>query len=144
MTGILKDIKVKAGSLFRTREEAEASRVPDPHVRRDGDDEALARGSLHDRAIAALRTVYDPEIPVNIYDLGLIYHIEANEDEGVVYVEMTLTAPGCPVAQSFPGIVEGRLREIDGVEEATVKLVWDPPWTKDRMTDAVKLQLGML
>lgn len=143
---MIKDIKVKAGSLFRTREEAEAGagRVPDPEVRRDVDDEALARGSLHDRAIAALRTVFDPEIPVNIYDLGLIYYIEANEDEGVVYVEMTLTAPGCPVAQTFPGVVEGRLREIDGVEEATVKLVWDPPWTKDRMSDAVKLQLGML
>jgi FeS assembly SUF system protein len=143
---MFRDIKVKAGTLFRSRDEAEAGvgRKPAPEVRREGGDTAPVEGGLRERAIAALKTVYDPEIPVNIYDLGLIYHIEVNEDDGVVYVEMTLTAPGCPVAQTFPGTVEARLREIDGVEDATVKLVWDPPWTKDRMSDAVRLQLGML
>lgn len=144
-----KDIKVDADSLFRSRGEAEAhvTRPPAPAVKPEAGAAATATvegTTLHERAIAALRTVYDPEIPVNIYDLGLIYHIDANEDDGVVYVEMTLTAPGCPVAQTFPGTVEARLREIEGVEDASVKLVWDPPWTQDRMSDAVRLQLGML
>ncbi len=144
MSDSLKGIKVKADSLFRSRDEAEAhvARKPEPEARRDDSDPV--EGDLRERAIAALKTVYDPEIPVNIYDLGLIYHIEANEDDGAVYVEMTLTAPGCPVAQTFPGTVESRLREVEGVEDATVKLVWDPPWTQDRMSDAVRLQLGML
>jgi FeS assembly SUF system protein len=145
MSDMLKGIKVKADSLFRSRDKAEAhvSRAPTPEARRE-DGGLPVEGMLRERAIAALKTVYDPEIPVNIYDLGLIYHIDVNEDEGVVYVEMTLTAPGCPVAQTFPGTVESRLREIEGVEDATVKLVWDPPWTTERMSDAVRLQLGML
>lgn len=99
---------------------------------------------LRERAVEALKSVYDPEIPVNIYDLGLIYTLDVDEAEGVLAVDMTLTAPGCPVAQTFPGVVEQRLREVDGVEEVTVRLVWDPPWTQDRMTDAAKLQLGLL
>ncbi len=142
----LKGIKVKAGALFKSRDKAEAhvSRSLVPEARYDDADGSAAGGSLRERAIAALRSVYDPEIPVNIYDLGLIYHIDVDEGEGVVYVEMTLTAPGCPVAQTFPGTVEARLREVEGVEDATVKLVWDPPWTRDRMSDAVLLQLGML
>ena len=101
-------------------------------------------GSLEDRAVAVLKTIYDPEIPVNIYELGLIYKLDVNAEEGVIDLEMTLTAPGCPVAQTFPGTVEGRLREIDGVEEVTVRLVWDPPWTQERMTEAARLQLGLL
>lgn len=93
--------------------------------------------------INILRTIYDPEIPVNIYDLGLIYaiHIEENAH---VKIEMTLTAPGCPVAQTFPGIVEDAVRSIEGVDAATVELVWDPPWTQDRMSEAAKLQLGLI
>lgn len=100
--------------------------------------------SLETRALAALRKVYDPEIPVNIYDLGLIYRLDVNEGEGVIELDMTLTAPGCPVAQTFPGEIEARLRELDGVEEVTVRLVWDPPWTQDRMSEGAKLQLGLL
>lgn len=101
-------------------------------------------GELRERAIEALKTVYDPEIPVNIYDLGLIYTLDVDEAEGVLDIDMTLTTPACPVAQTFPAIVEGRLRELDGVEEVTVRVVWDPPWTQDRISDAAKLQLGLL
>lgn len=100
--------------------------------------------SLEERVVATLKTIYDPEIPVNIYELGLIYALEVEEAEGRVHVDMTLTAPGCPVAQTFPGQIEARLRELDGVEEVSVRLVWDPPWTQDRMTEAARLQLGLL
>jgi len=98
---------------------------------------------LREWIIAALREVYDPEIPVNIYDLGLIYGIDIAPG-GQVDVQMTLTAPGCPVAQTFPGTVEAAIEAVDGVGEAHVELVWDPPWTLERMDDAAKLQLGML
>lgn len=98
---------------------------------------------LKENIIRALKTIYDPEIPVNIYDLGLIYDLEVDE-EGKVEVEMTLTAPGCPVAQTFPGIVESQLYCVPGVTEARVELVWDPPWDRERMSEAAKLQLGML
>ena len=100
--------------------------------------------SLKERAVATLKTVYDPEIPVNIYELGLIYELDVDEAEARIHVDMTLTAPGCPVAQTFPGEIEARLREIEGVEEVSVRLVWDPPWTQDRMTEAARLQLGLL
>ena len=98
---------------------------------------------LHDRVVAALRTVFDPEIPVNIYDLGLIYHLDVS-DAGAVDIRMTLTAPACPVAGMMPGLVESAVRKIDGVTSSGVELVWDPPWSKDRMSDEAKLQLGML
>ncbi len=93
--------------------------------------------------IEALKQIYDPEIPVNIYDLGLIYGVDVDEN-GRVDVKMTLTAPGCPVAQTFPGQVEAAIRQVPGVTDAHVEVVWDPPWTKDRMSEAAKLQLGML
>lgn len=99
--------------------------------------------ALEEQVIATLRTVYDPEIPVNIYDLGLIYKI-AISAQGKVNLDMTLTAPGCPVAQTFPAMVEQTVSQVEGVKEAAVELVWDPPWTQDRMTDEVKLQLGLL
>jgi FeS assembly SUF system protein len=98
---------------------------------------------LRQQVIAALRTVYDPEIPVNIYDLGLIYSLDIGAG-GEVGVEMTLTAPGCPVAQTFPATVESAIKDVPGVADAHVELVWDPPWTQDRMSDEVKLQLGLL
>lgn len=98
---------------------------------------------LKEKVIQALRNVYDPEIPVNIYDLGLIYDLDVGE-EGIVEIEMTLTAPGCPVAQTFPGTVEDAVRRVDGVTHAHVDLVWEPPWSQDCMTDEVKLQLGLL
>lgn len=98
---------------------------------------------LEAEIIKVLRTVYDPEIPVNIYDLGLIYKIDINSN-AEVKVDMTLTAPGCPVAQTFPGIVENAVKSVDGVTDAVVELVWDPPWTQDNMSEAAKLQLGLL
>ena len=98
---------------------------------------------LEQRVVEALREIYDPEIPVNIYDLGLIYLVDVRDDR-TVRVEMTLTAPGCPVAQDFPGWVQQSVREVQGVADAEVELVWDPPWTMDRMSEAARLQLGML
>jgi FeS assembly SUF system protein len=98
---------------------------------------------LRSRVISALRGVYDPEIPVNIYDLGLIYALQVDESEGQVQIKMTLTAPGCPVAQSFPCVVESAVKNVDGVADAQVELVWDPPWTRDRMSELARLQLGM-
>ncbi|MCP4327129.1 MAG: DUF59 domain-containing protein [Alphaproteobacteria bacterium] len=93
--------------------------------------------------IEALQTVYDPEIPVNIYDLGLIYSMEPGP-RGSVSVEMTLTAPGCPVAGEMPQMVADALAAAEGVGEVVVRLVWDPPWTQDRLTDAAKLELGLV
>ena len=91
---------------------------------------------------AALKKVYDPEIPVDIWELGLIYDVFVTS-EGVAAIKMTLTAPGCPAAQSLPGQVAGAAKSVPGVTDATVDVVWEPGWTKDRMSDAAKLQLGM-
>jgi FeS assembly SUF system protein len=101
-----------------------------------------ADASLEDKVVAAMKSVYDPEIPVNIYDLGLIYEVNISDDK-VVDVKMTLTAPGCPVAGILPGQVECAIKDVDEVKDAHVELVWDPPWTKDRMSDEAKLELGM-
>jgi FeS assembly SUF system protein len=100
-------------------------------------------GALYEAVIEALKDIYDPEIPVNIYDLGLIYGVEATED-GDVAVTMTLTTPHCPVAESMPGEVELRVGSVPGVRDAEVNLVWDPPWGPDKMTDEARLELGML
>lgn len=97
---------------------------------------------LEERVVEALKTIYDPEIPVNIYELGLIYNVEIDQDNKVA-VTMTLTTPGCPVAGSMPGQVERTVKSVEGVSDATVELVWDPPWTPDRMTDEARLTLGM-
>ena len=110
-------------------------------VKDDAAGEADEAASLDDRIVAALREVYDPEIPVNIYDLGLIYRID-HDDMGVVEIDMTLTAPGCPVAQTFPGVVEAAVQNVEGVAAAEVELVWEPPWTPERMSEAAKLELG--
>lgn len=98
---------------------------------------------LEGRVIGALRTVFDPELPVNIYDLGLIYELEVDEPSGKVRIRMTLTAPGCPVAQTFPATVAGAVRAVSGVSEVEVELVWDPPWSRERMSEAARLDLGM-
>lgn len=98
---------------------------------------------LEARVIEMLRTIYDPEIPVNIYDLGLIYKLDVNA-AGEVQVRMTLTAPNCPVAQDFPDMVQNKLWLVDGVSDVTVELVWDPPWGREKMSEAARLQLGML
>lgn len=92
--------------------------------------------------IEMLKTIYDPEIPINIYELGLIYEIDVS-DSGNVVIQMTLTAPGCPVAQTFPGDVEGKVSTVGGVNKVHVELVWEPTWTRDMMSEAAQLQLGM-
>ncbi len=97
---------------------------------------------LRQRVVEALRRIRDPEIPVNIYDLGLIYGLEIN-DMGRVEIRMTLTAPGCPVAQSFPGQVEEAVEAVFGVSRAHVELVWEPPWDKSRISDAARLEMGL-
>ena len=99
--------------------------------------------SLNPAIVEALRTVYDPEIPVNIYDLGLIYDFEIDENY-FVDVTMTLTAPGCPVAETFPGIVENAVKSVPGVSDAQVELTFDPPWTMANMSEEAKLELGMI
>ena len=100
-------------------------------------------GDLYEAVVAALKEIFDPEIPVNIYDLGLIYGVEV-DDESDVTVTMTLTTPHCPVAESMPGEVELRAASVPGVRDAEVNLVWDPPWGPDKMTDEARLELGML
>jgi len=109
---------------------------------RDGVPEAADDLALRERVIAALREIYDPELPLNIYDLGLIYGLEI-DPAGSVAIRMTLTAPGCPVAQSFPGFVEHAVRQVEGVSAAQVELVWDPPWCPDQMSEAARLELGI-
>lgn len=98
--------------------------------------------SLRDQVIEALRDVYDPEIPVNIYEIGLVYEVDVNDD-GSVRILMTLTSPTCPVAESLPPEVEQRVSEVDGVTSARVEITWDPPWDPDMMSEAAKLELGL-
>ncbi len=98
---------------------------------------------LKEKIVEVVRSCYDPEIPVNIYDLGLIYDFQV-EPSGKVRVQMTLTAPGCPAAGTLPGEVEDKISLLPNVKEVEVKVVWDPPWSKDRMSEAAKLQLGFL
>lgn len=97
---------------------------------------------LQDKVIEVLKTCYDPEIPVNIYELGLVYETKAERDQ-YVYVKMTLTSPGCPAIYSLPGEVEDKIRRL-GVTNVKVDVVWDPPWDPSRMSEAARLQLGML
>ncbi len=96
---------------------------------------------LRAAVVAALKTVYDPEIPVDIYELGLVYELEV-EARGAVSIQMTLTSPACPVAGTLPGDVEARVRSVEGVTDVVVDLVWDPPWGMERMSEAARLQLG--
>ena len=98
--------------------------------------------TLQERTIEALRAIFDPEIPVNIYDLGLIYGVNVDDDFHV-HIQMTLTSPGCPVAQTFPGTVEQTINQIPDVADCTVELVWEPPWTQERMSEVARLELGM-
>ena len=100
-------------------------------------------GQLKQQVVEALKTVYDPEIPVDIYELGLIYGLEVSADR-TVSIQMTLTSPACPVAGSLPGEVEAKAGEVAGVDSVTVELVWDPPWDMDKMSEGAKLELGFL
>ena len=118
--------EAQADSLQQT------SRNPEPQSEREAE------------IIAALKTVYDPEIPVDIYELGLIYQIDIDEESGHVDVAMTLTAPGCPVAGSMPSWVQEAVESVDGVTSSNVEMVWEPPWTPDLMSMRAKLELNML
>jgi len=118
-------------------DKAEEKAEPSPSEQAQAADEALEA-----RVIDALRGIYDPEIPVNIYDLGLIYELRIDAD-GKVMIEMTLTAPGCPVAQTFPDTVRRAVKEVEGVSDARVELVWDPSWDPSRMSEAARLQLNL-
>src|SRR3970040_1069687 len=102
---------------------------------------ASGQEELEARVIAALRKIYDPEIPVNIYDLGLIYDLLVG-DGGEVFGRMTLTEPNCPVSEGFPGMVEEARWMVEGVSEVKVELVWEPPWSLENMSEAARLQLG--
>jgi len=98
--------------------------------------------SLEDRVVDKIRLVYDPEIPVNVYELGLIYTVRADETSKKAHVEMTLTSPQCPAAEQIPVDVKLRVEELDEVEEAQVDIVWDPPWGPEKMSEYAKLELG--
>jgi FeS assembly SUF system protein len=105
--------------------------------------ESSPEEGLHGRVVSALRRIRDPEIPINIYDLGLVYGLDI-DDAGRVDIRLTLTAPGCPVAQSFPGQVEAAVAAVEGVNDARVELVWDPPWDASRISEAARLELGLV
>ncbi|WP_370691180.1 SUF system Fe-S cluster assembly protein [Kordiimonas sp. SCSIO 12610] len=120
-----------------TAEETKVSEQP------SDDGEGISKEVLEDRVIGALKEIYDPEIPVNIYELGLIYDVEVDDNLNVL-VTMTLTTPHCPVAESMPGEVELRVNSVKGTKSAEVRLVWDPPWDMARMSDEARLELGLL
>jgi FeS assembly SUF system protein len=106
-------------------------------------DQAPEQAPLKDRVIKILKTCYDPEIPVDVYDLGLIYDLAVSE-AGDVDIKMTLTSPACPVAGSLPPEIENKVKSVDGVNSVKVAVVWEPPWKMDMMTEAAKLKLGMM
>ena len=116
---------------------------PSPEPPSTPSDDPLMTLKLKPRIIEAISKVYDPEIPVNIYELGLIYDIRINAD-AAVKVQMTLTAPNCPAAQVLPAQVTTAVKEVTDVTDATVEVVWEPPWDQTKMSDAAKLQLGLL
>lgn len=128
-----------AGKLERKRDYLEGFLAEKPADAATGE----PGGDLYEAVVGALKEIYDPEIPVNIYELGLIYGVDVGDDAGVV-VTMTLTTPHCPVAESMPGEVELRIASIPGVRDCEVNLVWDPPWDMAKMSDEAKLELGML
>jgi FeS assembly SUF system protein len=121
--------------------------APEPHLL-DGEGlgppvDAVAPAILRDRIVQILKTIYDPEIPLNIYELGLIYDLDVDPD-GNVHIKMTLTAPACPVAGELVQEVHDRTRTVPGVRRAKTELVWDPPWTRDRLSMEAQLELGLL
>lgn len=133
------DAETPADKLGRKRDYLEGFLAEKPQGLASGD----PGGDLYESVVAALRDIFDPEIPVNIYDLGLIYGVDVGTD-GDVVVTMTLTTPHCPVAESMPSEVELRVGAVPGVRDAEVNLVWDPPWDPAKMSDEARLELGML
>jgi len=121
---------------------SDAPKAPPPSAQAELPPDLPIKKLIEGKVIAALQTVYDPEIPVNIYELGLIYGVEVDDNHDVK-VTMTLTSPACPVAGSLPGEVERKVESIPEVHSADVILIWEPPWSKDRMSEAAMLQLGL-
>ena len=119
-----------------------AEPAPPPEPTAEAEADPVRTLELKPQIVEQISTVFDPEIPVNIYELGLIYDIGVSKD-GLAVIKMTLTAPGCPAAVTLPAEVQGKVKSIEGVTNARVDLVWEPPWDKDRMSDAAKLQLGI-
>ena len=105
--------------------------------------ESINETVIEAQVMDALRTCFDPEIPVNIYELGLVYEVRV-DSPGVVAIKMTLTSPNCPAAQSLPAEVEAKVKAVAGVTDAKIEVVWDPPWESSRMSEAAKLQLGFM
>ena len=135
----VEDAETPAEKLERKRDYLEGFLAEKPQGAAPGE----PGGDIYEGVIAALKDIFDPEIPVNIYDLGLIYGVDVADDGGVA-VTMTLTTPHCPVAESMPSEVEMRVAAVPGVRTAEVNLVWDPPWDPQKMSDEAKLELGML
>lgn len=135
----VEDIEAPAEKLERKRDYLEGFLTAKPEGVAAGE----PGGDLYEGVITALREIFDPEIPVNIYDLGLIYGVDVSSD-GAAVVTMTLTTPHCPVAESMPAEVEMRVAAVPGIRDAEVNLVWDPPWDPAKMSDEAKLELGML
>jgi len=133
------DAEAPADKLERKRDYLEGFLAEQPAGAGTGE----PGGDLYEAVVAALKEIFDPEIPVNIYDLGLIYGVDVSSDGGVA-VTMTLTTPHCPVAESLPGEVELRVSAVPGVRDADVSVVWDPPWDMAKMSDEARLELGML
>ena len=139
--------------LSRRAKEEETTMAEDANVNEEAAkvDETTAPGDsnlspamqVRDRIIAVLKTVYDPEIPVDIYELGLVYGVEVTDD-GEAHITMTLTTPMCPVAETLPVEVEDKARNVIGVKDVSLDLVWDPPWSVDMMSDAARLELNMM
>lgn len=134
----VEDAELPAEKMERKKDYLEGFLAQQPAAQPAGE----PGGDLYDAVIVALKEIFDPEIPVNIYDLGLIYNVEVNG--GHVHVTMTLTTPHCPVAESMPGEVELRVGAVPGVGDCEVHLVWDPPWSPASMSDEARLELGML
>jgi FeS assembly SUF system protein len=135
----VEDAESPAEKLERKKDYLEGFLAQKPQ----GDNPTAPGGALYESVVDALREIFDPEIPVNIYDLGLIYGVDVNPEADVV-VTMTLTTPHCPVAESMPAEVELRVSSVPGVRDAEVNLVWDPPWDPAKMSDEARLELGML
>ena len=139
-----------ADKVEQLRKEAAADSKPSRHVdttivsRFCDANKTAKQKAIEEKAIDAIRQVYDPEIPVNIYDLGLIYGIAVDDSSGKVKIRMTLTAPACPVAGQIVSEVQRRVEAIDEVPSAEVELVWEPPWSREMMSEAAQLELGLL
>jgi FeS assembly SUF system protein len=132
-----------AGHPSPTTESGVRPEAAPPVAEGPGETEREEATVIRDRIIAVLKTVYDPEIPVDIYELGLIYGLEVTDD-GEAHVTMTLTTPMCPVAETLPPEIEDKVRNVKGVRDVSLDLVWDPPWSVDMMSDAARLELNMM